>query len=144
MTSEMTPPSPAPDDALRWIESALHVDTQIGHYRTAGTGPIVCVIAESPDGAVEAACHNLARTHRVLRPTWFPGCRRWLGGLLDVFGARGVVVIADEGAWADALELAAVRFDRVLAVRRFAEWNAAQGVSSSDATIPRLASRTVP
>ena len=117
------PVSPSPPE---WVAAVVQARGHATPYRHAGRGRVVLALTTRPGARFDRACLELARTTRVIAPTWPDGLTAeaagpWVTDLLDSFGLETVRLFADPGTATTAEALARALPDRIEAVLVHAE-----------------------
>lgn len=111
--------SPVPARGQRWAEADLHVAGHHARYRVAGAGRLVLALTRQLEPAFLGHCEWLARRARVVVPTLQATgepLEGWLLGLMELFGAGEVTLVADRSAAIDVLAFALAHAERVTAM----------------------------
>jgi hypothetical protein len=118
------------------VEADLRVGDHDARYRIAGAGRLVLALSRQLDAAFLGHCEWLARSARVVVPTLRGAsatCEAWLLGLVDLFGAGEVTLVADRTAAIEALALAMASPERVTAMEFV--WNGARPREAAEAVL---------
>lgn len=112
-------PAATPQRPVLWAQANLHVAGHQSPYRIAGAGRLVMALTHQLEPDFLGYCESLARDARVVVPTLCGtagSLEVWLLGLVDLFGAGEVALVADRSAALEALAFAIAYPDRVTAM----------------------------